>query len=132
MSHLKEWLQHDEKSTDSHLQLPLDQETIERFKACKRAQFPVCLDKSVTKIFGNKDAMLLIAARAGFEATEITSFEDVWNLYMKLGDTWEEKMGSSVTAVIRHESLKEMESMGCTKCPLYEMELEKKNMNSSL
>ena len=76
--------------------------------------------------------MLLIAARAGFEATEISSVEDIWNLYMKLGDTWEEKMGSSVTAVIRYESLKEMESMGCTKCPLYEMELERKNTNSSL
>lgn len=110
-----------------HIELPLDHETIERFKACKEVQFPLCLDKAVAKIFGDKDLMLSVAEKAGFEPTNISSVQDIWNLYMKLGAAWGKEMGANVRAVIEFASLKEMESMGCTKCPLYEMESERKN-----
>ena len=114
-----------------HIELPLDHETIEKFRACKEAQFPICLDKAVSKIFGNKELMLSIAEKTGFKTENISSVQDVWNLYLKLGSAWAKEMGNSVTAVIEFQTVKEMESLGCTKCPLYEIELERKNKNHS-
>ncbi|MDG6999422.1 MAG: hypothetical protein JRN15_09945 [Nitrososphaerota archaeon] len=124
-------LRSDNKDADLYIELPLDHETIERFKACKEAQFPLCLDKAVAKIFGNKEIMFSVAEKAGFKATNVSSMQDIWDLYMKLGAVWGKQMGANVTAVIEFASLKEMKSMGCTKCPLYEMELERKSKNLS-
>ena len=121
----------EEQNTSLRVELPLDDQTIERFKACKEVQFPICLDHAVKEIFGDKDLMLSMAEKAGFERRDIVSVQDVWNLYLKLGAAWAKSMGSSVTAVIEYKSLKEMEKMGCTKCPLYEIELDRKKKNYS-
>ncbi|MCL4540242.1 MAG: hypothetical protein M1378_11715 [Bacteroidetes bacterium] len=129
MADVQDGAQHKKEGSDYTITVPLDNQMIERFKACKEAQFPICLDHAVTKIFGNKELMLSVAEKAGFKATNVSSTQDVWDLYLRLGNSWEKKLGNSVTAVIEFQSLKEMESMGCTKCPLYEMELEKKNKN---
>lgn len=117
----------DNEYTSLYVELPLDHKTIEKFKACKEAKFPICLDHAVNEIFGDKELMLSLAEKAGFEKKDIMSAEDVWNLYLKLGDSWAKTLGKSVTAVIEYESLKEMEKIGCTKCPLYEIELDRKN-----
>lgn len=124
---MKDSLQHE--SAGVHVELPLDRHTIERFNDCKEAKFPICLDRAVTKIFGNKELMVSIAEKAGFKSPHVSSPQDVWALYTKLGSSWEKVLGNSVTAVIGFESLKEMEAMCCTKCPLYEIELERKNEN---
>lgn len=94
-------------------------------------KFPICLDHAVKEIFGDKDLILSVAEKAGFEKKEIVTAKDVWNLYLKLGSAWSKTMGSSVTAVIEHQSLKEMEKMGCTKCPLYEIEVDRKKKDYS-
>lgn len=120
-------MKHDEEQDIGvHVELPLDGQTIERFKACKEEQFPICLDHAVKEIFGDKELMVSMAEKAGFKKKDIVTVQDVWNLYLKLGAAWSKSMGSSVTAVIEYKSLKEMEKMGCTKCPLYEIELDRK------
>lgn len=128
-----EGLLHDEKSeaTQWHVELPLDKDSVDRFEACMQAEFPICLDRAVKEILGDKEMLLQVARRAGLEEKDVASPKDIWNLYVKLGDIWKEKLGHSVKAVIDFGTLKVMESMGCTKCPLYELELKKKEKNYS-
>jgi hypothetical protein len=50
----------------------------------------------------------------------ISSPRDIWKMYNEYLARTANRMGIDVAQVIRFESLKEMESMLCTKCPLYQ------------
>ncbi len=110
-----------------------DPETIDRMKECKDSLFPACLDKALTGIFVNKQPIISLAEKAGYEGPEGTdyNFRDIWELYLKLLSSLRGALGSDVVAVIESQSLGEIERMGCFQCPIYKMELERKKTKYS-
>lgn len=107
---------------------PIDDETLEKMKACTRVEFPICLNEAMIKMFGEngKKSLDRIVMNDTFENTEIRSPKDIWNLYQKYMERVSNLLGDDVAALFTHQTLKEMESMFCTKCPLYENELRKR------
>ncbi|MDG6906949.1 MAG: hypothetical protein JRN20_14335 [Nitrososphaerota archaeon] len=55
-----------------------------------------------------------------FDNTPIMSPRDVWSLYEMYIERASNILGDDVGKVIEFESVHEMKSMFCTKCPLYE------------
>lgn len=80
------------------------------------------------RIFGKngKRSLDRIVMNETFENTPISSPRDIWNLYEKYMERASNILGDDVGGVIEFENLRQMESMFCTKCPLYE-----KGMNRS-
>jgi hypothetical protein len=99
-----------------------DKETLAQMKACTRAKFPQCLDEALLKIFGksSRKSMNRIIADTTIQDTSISSAKDIWNLYDEYLARTADRFGIDVTQVIRFETLRQMELMFCTKCPLYE------------
>lgn len=64
-----------------------------------------------------------------FENAPIVAPKDIWNLYAKYLERTANILGDDVAQVIGFESLQEMEEMSCHKCPLYDMELQKRKLN---
>lgn len=54
------------------------------------------------------------------QESSVSSPRDIWKLYEEYLDKTADRLGIDVAKVIQFESLNEMESMLCTKCPLYE------------
>lgn len=106
---------------------PLNEETLEKMRACTKAEFPICLDKALCRMFGahGRHTLDSILKKDKFEKNAINSPKDIWKLYERYIVGLANRLGSDVSHVIEFESLSQMESMLCTKCPLYEMELEK-------
>jgi len=107
----------------------LDEATIVRIKDCKRHGFPICLEKSLSRIFKESAGEMLIeriVKRLGLTERDITSADQIWTLYDKILIELAKDMGSDVSDVIGFQCLKEMESMGCTSCPLYQREVVKR------
>ena len=96
---------------------PFDETTLERIRACKQAEFPICLNESIKRMFGENGKKTLdrIVMNETFENSAITSPNDIWNLYKKYMERVSNILGEDVKEVIEYENLKEMESMLCTK-----------------
>jgi hypothetical protein len=107
---------------------PFDEKTLEKVRACKRAGFPICLDRGLNNMFGarGKHTLDSIVMNETFEYTEIFSPKDIWRLYERYIERTANLLGDDVAQVIEFESVIEMRSELCTKCPLYRMELEKR------
>ena len=81
----------------------------------------MCLNETLLKIFGEsgKESIGRIIAAETLQETSISSQKDIWKLYDEFLARTASRFGIDVSQVIRFESLKEMELMFCTKCPLY-------------
>lgn len=101
---------------------PFDEATLEKMKACEKAEFPICLNESITRMFGITGKRMLdkFVMNETFENTPINSPRDIWNLYEKYVGRASNILGDDVGEVIEFESVKEMEKMSCNKCPLFE------------
>ena len=113
-------------------ELPLDHLTIERLKACKQAQFPLCLDRALINFFKDKEAIVSLANKAGFGAGQASSSQDIWNIYLRFLSSLRKEIDADAVAVIESQSIKEMESMECLQCPLYKMESDRRQKGYSL
>jgi hypothetical protein len=105
-----------------------DEDTLDKMKACKKEGFPLCLDGALTRVFGKKGKTLSesMARKAGVSPISVSSSRDVWEIYEKHIEAWREELGDDVAEVVEFETLQEMKSMLCTRCPLYEKTLEKR------
>jgi hypothetical protein len=111
-----------------------DDETLEKMRACTKAEFPICLDRALTKMFGavGKKGLDSFIINEGIRSNTIASPKNIWNLYERYIERSGKILGNDVAQIIQFENLKEMKSMLCSKCPLYERELERqKNSGKS-
>jgi len=113
------------------LSTSLEGATLERMQACVNEEFPLCLEFSLQEMLDEKGkkALEAIARKHGIE-TKVQSPKDVWDLYQAYMKFFEQSLGDSVTRVIALHALGKMESMQCTKCPLYGLEVWKKKLRS--
>ncbi|MDG6907289.1 MAG: hypothetical protein JRN20_16060 [Nitrososphaerota archaeon] len=108
---------------------PFDEETVKRMNACTRKEFPICLDQALEKMIGEKEKLRLdmILMKGAIQNSQISSEKDIWNLYEKYLEQAERKFGKTVASVFEIQSLKEIESMLCTQCPVYINQLGKRS-----
>jgi hypothetical protein len=66
-----------------------------------------------------------ILKRLDLSGLDITSAEQIWKIYDDVLRELSKDLGTDVSEVIAFQTLKEMESMGCTSCPLYHREVMK-------
>jgi len=107
----------------------LDEATVSRIKDCKSHGFPICLEQSLSRIFKESAGEMLlerIVKRLGLGERNITSADQIWKIYDEILSELAKDMGADVSDVIAFQSLKEMESIGCTSCPLYHREVMKR------
>ena len=95
-------------------------------KACKREEFPICLNESLLRMFGKdgKRRLDAIVMNETFENSPVNSHSDIWSLYEKYLERAGNILGDDVGKVIEFESVKEMEALFCTRCPLFEKHSE--------
>ena len=113
----------DKEEGTSLFRIPLDPPTLEKINACKNAGFPLCLRKSFVSLFKNESQVIESASRGGYLPSEIEGPNDVWSTYLKFLSGLSKEMGTDVVAVVESQVLKEIETLKCTECPIYEMEL---------
>jgi hypothetical protein len=109
------------------MDVPFDEETLEKMRSCTKAEFPICLSEGLLRMFGamGKKRLDSIVMNETFENTPVCSPKDIWKLYEKYMERTANILGDDVVQVIEFESLDLMKSMLCQKCPMYEMELER-------
>ena len=106
--------------------LPLDSTILVKSKVCLKAKFPVCLDLTLRKMFGQDYRHVLGSVTKGkFAEMPVTRPTDVWDLYEKYVASLEQVLGNDVGRIIRSSCLNQIDSMCGTKCPLYVVEFEK-------
>ena len=98
-----------------------------RFRDCKRAAFPICLERSLTQVFHDEQLIMGIAKNNGFEFPEMSSIRAVWRIYLDLISALGAALGKDVARVIEFSAFKNMQSMRCSACPLYDLEIKRKN-----
>jgi len=103
----------------------LDESTKARMRACTDAEFPLCLENALLEILGGDGMARLesILRANGFERTSVYSPSDVWLIYENYIAASGKKLGADAAQVIEFHTTRHIESMQCTKCPLYEAEL---------
>jgi len=104
-----------------------DEATVKKFRACKKEGFPICLRTALTHMFGDHGQSPLdrIVMKEGFENPDPqASYDKIWDIYDKYLQSTARILGDDVAMVIGFQGLQQMKSMCCTKCPLYERELE--------
>ncbi|MDG6904769.1 MAG: hypothetical protein JRN20_03170 [Nitrososphaerota archaeon] len=104
----------------------LNLETAEMFKQCRSEGFPLCLQRALVGIFNNEDMMVSLAESAGFNQRAISSTHEVWKLYLDLLSSLDKIFGRDSIAVIESKIIEEIKRMHCTECPIFKMELERK------
>jgi hypothetical protein len=101
----------------------LDEETINKIKACKQRRLPICLEKSLVSIFREDIGQRLldkIVYELGLDyGGPIASSEQLFTIYDKALDLLAQELGDGVSKVIEFQSVDETEKMGCANCPLY-------------
>ena len=99
-------------------------------KACIEVEFPICLNNSLFKMLGVKGKKKLdsMVMNETFENTQISSPKDIWNLYEKYIERLANILGDEIAQIIELEDMNQMKSMICTRCPLYERELERRKI----
>ena len=98
-------------------------------RACKEAKFPICLDRSMLRMFGpkGKKSIESIVMNEELENMAISTPKDVWHLYDKFIEEVGELYGDDISGLVEYGCMREMESMFCMKCPLYESVAKKCN-----
>ena len=94
-----------------------------RKRDCVKDHKPICLEKALELIFGieGADGVKHIAEKEFEHVSEtIDTPTKVWALYACYIGSLERKIGKSSTFVIESEVQKQIESMGCTSCPIYQ------------
>jgi hypothetical protein len=106
--------------------LALDRKTIEIMRECKEAGFPLALERSLERIFKDKELVLSLARKiTSFETPKVPNCHDIWQVYVKVLSSLKDLLGNDFVAVIESQVIREIESLGCTQCPIYQMELER-------
>ena len=100
-------------------EMTLDAKTLDMFRSCKTKGFPLCLDSAIVKIFNHRKVVHSVASKGGFKARATVLTKDVWENYYEYLRSLERMLGRGPEAVIEHQSLREMETLGCTMCPVY-------------
>jgi hypothetical protein len=98
----------------------------EMLKECKTERFPICLERALITIFKDKELIFHSAFKAGYVASEISMSRDIWQSYIKFISVLRKQLGSDVVAVIESEVINQIESLGCTQCPVYQLESKRK------
>lgn len=112
-----------DSTLNNHIAVLID---AEKFEACRKAKFPLCLQRSLERAFTDKEIAMTAAAREGFKDPGVSTWQDVWKFYLDLLSSLSRAFGRDVLVTIEAQDLEEMESMMCTKCPLYELEVKRK------
>ena len=102
--------------------MTISESTIEKIKACKQAEFPLCFEESLRRMFGaeGRKRIDLIAKKTGLlDFFPIQSAEDIWALYERYLRAISKTFGEDVGNVVDFQAYCEMDSMGCQSCPLY-------------
>lgn len=109
------------------------EEKLVQQQACVESGFPICLSKGLARIFGPKGKKFLDEAvmKGAFDQARVESEKDVHDLYATYMKRLASVIGESPAQVVQFESFKLMQSMLCTKCPLYEKELQRRERSSS-
>jgi hypothetical protein len=81
------------------------------------------------RMFGaeGKRSIDSIVMNEALENVNISSPKDVWNLYDRYIEEVVDLYGEDIAEIFEYESMKEMESMFCTRCPLYESVSKRRN-----
>ncbi len=109
----------------------LDEATISKIKNCKRSGFPICLEKALSRMFRDSELEKLterILGNPELREEMLSSAEQLWEIYDRMLEEFTRELGGDVSAVIEFQSFKEMQSMGCSMCPLYQREAEKRKV----
>jgi hypothetical protein len=104
----------------------LDPTLADHIKACKKAGLPLCLTHSIECIFGQKDVMMNLAKSGGFEIHPVTNVSDLYENYVDFICALERVLGNDAVAVLESRIIKEIEALKGTDCPIYELELKRK------
>lgn len=109
------------------LDSPLDTNTLEKMKACERAEFPICLSYTLTRIFGQDGKKMVddLVMDETFKNKSINSPRDIWELYELYLNRASNILGADVSKEIDYESVQDMKNMLCTRCPLFEKHSKK-------
>jgi hypothetical protein len=108
----------------------LHEKTIERIKACRKANFPICLNCAIEAMFPRKELIFALAKKAGYKSREgSSSSEDIWQTYLEFLSALEIALGRDAVAVIESRVVHEIEAMEESDCPIYELELKRKENN---
>ena len=93
----------------------------EKIKDCTNYGYPLCLDKALETIFGKhgRETVEEIARKGGANLNHASTAKEVWKKYESYLIALRLQLGDDVSQVIQHQSMKQMESMLCTDCPLY-------------
>ena len=96
-------------------------EPLEGAEACMEAEFPICLEEGLLRMFGEggKKTLDRIVMNETFENTPITSLNDIEDLYDKYMERTANILGDSIAKVIEFQCFKQREPTFCARCPLY-------------
>jgi hypothetical protein len=108
--------------------IPLDPKTLQRIRACKHEGFPLCLRSSFVNVFEDYDEGQFLEIAKKEESAVVPKGEkpdDIWDLYLRLLSGLSKQVGNNVVAKVESQVLKEIETLECTECPIYEVELRR-------
>ena len=109
----------------------VDDQMNQRFAACVKNDFPICLDEALKVIFASSEResvdLILRRVRGGQcgDFKKITTPRGIWELYKKEIGEFQRELGDNSAKKIETESVEKMKLMHCQKCPLYEFELKR-------
>jgi hypothetical protein len=105
-----------------------DPKTLELYKNCRNAQFPICLERALSSIFGDYDLVMFLAkkgTRYPEPRRESIRVEDVWDGAIDFLAGLETQLGKDVAAVVESKTIEIMKEMKCDLCPFYKMEVSR-------
>jgi hypothetical protein len=98
--------------------MSINEPTLGMLRECNREHYPICLKNALTNIFGNGDAALTLLPKTASSQYLVL---DLWKTYFDFIDFAETRFGEEVASVIEEQVMKEIEALGCTQCPVYEL-----------
>jgi hypothetical protein len=104
--------------------------TLEKMKLCTNVEFPICLGRTLLKMFGANGKELLdsMIIDGTFGKTTISTPKDISTFYDRYVERLAGLLGDDFARVFEFEDFNEMKFMLCTKCTLYEREFQRRNL----
>jgi hypothetical protein len=109
-----------------------DYTTYRRMEACVKAAFPPSLENSLRDMLSGegKTALKNLAKKRGLTPTRVELRETSGTYISATSEVFQDMLGKDVARVFELHTLKEMEEMQCSECPLYRLEHWKKNVRA--